>query len=105
MPLENTFKRKVVNELKKIGCFFFVKEALGLRGLADIYGCKSGKFFALEVKRAAGELHHSRTELQRYHLRLVQEAGGIAEFCYPENFESVMNKIRFLDTEGGHNEP
>jgi len=78
------------------GCYYFVKEALALRGIPDIIGCYKGQFFAWELKRNRSESRKKtgRTVLQRYIIKLVRKAGGIGEFVYPENFEDKFHDLK-----------
>jgi len=43
-------------------------------GVPDILACWEGKFLAIEVKTPVGKL----TELQKYNLEAIQNAGGIS---------------------------
>ncbi len=99
MILESAFKEKVKKRLNAVdGLYFFVKEALALRGIPDIIGCYQGRFFAWELKRSYKESRKrtGRIVLQRHIIKLIKKAGGIGEIVYPENFdekfEELMNK-------------
>jgi penicillin-binding protein-related factor A (putative recombinase) len=95
---EASFKIKVRTKLDSLGpeCFYFVKEAMALRGLADIYGCYKGVFFAWELKKAEKELKVWRDghELQKYNLDRVTTAQGVARFVYPENFDECFKELK-----------
>lgn len=63
-------------------------------------GCRNGKFFGLEVKRSEAEARKKtgRTVLQRHVLQKIRDAGGFAEFIYPENQDDVIeNLVRWSD--------
>lgn len=75
-------------------CWFFIKEAKSIRGIPDIIGCINGRFFALELKSAKSfSKDTGRQALQTYRLRQIYEANGFGAFCYPENFERVMEAL------------
>lgn len=96
MASEAEFKIKVRMRLDRTpGLFYFVKEAMALRGLADIYGCYQGKFFAWELKRSrqAAEAKRDGHELQKHFLEKVQAAGGVGRVVYPENFEECYQEL------------
>ena len=62
----------VYDPVKKI---FLKKHGLGeMLGVADIIGCKQGRFFAIEVKSPKGVL----SDHQKEFLLRVQASGGIA---------------------------
>jgi penicillin-binding protein-related factor A (putative recombinase) len=94
---EAQFKIKVRMRLDRLGpdCFYFVKEAMALRGLADIYGCYKGVFFAWELKSCLKVSQHKRDgyELQKYNLERAAKAGGIGRVVYPENFDECFNEL------------
>ena len=94
--LESEFKdRHVIPWLRSITCYFFVKEAVAIRGIPDIIGCYKGMFFALELKRCKLDANKKtgRIVQQRYNLSLIHSNQGFAAIVYPENFEEV--KLRF----------
>lgn len=94
--MESTFKKKVVQRLKKIDeLYFFVKEALALRGIPDIIICYRGKYIAWELKRSEKEAlkKTGRIVQQRYNIQKIREAGGIGEVVYPENFEDKLREL------------
>ena len=95
-PLESAFKKAVKAKLDKTpNLYYFVKEALSIRGIADIIGCYRGIFFAWELKRSQveGTKTTGRIVLQKYNLDKVIQAGGIGEIVYPENFEETYNTL------------
>ena len=98
--LESKFKAIVTKRLKPIpDLYFFVKEALALRGIPDVVGCYKGRFFAWELKRDSKEASKKtgRIVLQRYTLQLIREAGGIGEIVHPDNFEEKLKQLLCLD--------
>ena len=89
--LESEFRDRLVKPyLKKIKAYFFVKEALALLGIPDIIGCHNGKFFAMELKRSKNS---HRRKMQAYVIGKIKQAGGFAEFVYPENWEQIKKDL------------
>jgi hypothetical protein len=84
-------------KLDKLGpdCYYFVKEALALRGIADVIGCYRGVFFAWELKRSerAAKQNRDGYELQKYNLERVKAAKGIGRVVYPENIDECMVEL------------
>lgn len=97
MATEASFKIKVRMRLDKLGpdCYYFVKEAMALRGIADIIGCYKGKFFAWELKRdhKAYVCKREGYELQKYNLERAGNAGGIGRVVYPGNFDECWEEL------------
>lgn len=92
--LENDWRDNTLRPLlDQLPMWYFLKEALNIRGLPDIMGVCNGRFFALEVKRSGSELSHPRTVLQNYVLNKIKTHGGFAEFIYPENAEEVLSSL------------
>jgi hypothetical protein len=94
---EAHFKAKVKDRLDSLGddCFYFIKEAKALRGLADIFGWYKGKPFAWELKKSYSESLKDRDghALQKYMLSKASRAGGLGRFVYPENFEECWDEL------------
>lgn len=94
-------ERDIVNEIKKVlaslgSDIFFWKEhggPYGTSGVPDIICCYKGHFLGLEVKLPTGRL----TELQKWAIRKINEAGGIA--CRVESVEDVKRVIEQVDRE------
>lgn len=94
---EAHFKDKVKDRLKSLGpeCYFFIKEAKSLRGIADVIGCYRGRFFAWELKKSQAEAHKDRDghKLQLFYLEKVKTSGGLGRVVYPENFEECWAEL------------
>jgi penicillin-binding protein-related factor A (putative recombinase) len=75
--------------------YYFVKEALALRGIPDIIGCYQGRFFAWELKRSKKEAQKKtgRIVLQRHILKIIRKAGGIGEVVHPDNLEEKLEEL------------
>ena len=99
--LESTFKKKVKKELDGIpNLYYFVKEALALRGIPDIIGCCHGRFFAWELKRSAEEARKKtgRIVLQKHVIKLIQKSGGIAGIVHPGNLDDKLKELLSLSS-------
>ena len=90
---ENQFRdREIIPLLKSFNnSYYFIKEAVSVRGIPDIICCIDGKFVALEVKKSKSSLNHSRTKLQNYTIEKIIDANGVALFVFPENWSTVKN--------------
>ncbi len=100
-PLEATFKKKVKRKLDAVpDLYYFVKEALALRGIPDIIGCYRGKFFAWELKRSYAETKKKtgRIVLQIHVLNLINKAGGIGCLVCPENLDEKLKELLELSS-------
>lgn len=98
-PLEKILKKKVKEELEAIdGCWFFIKEALSIRGIPDVVGVCRGRFFAWELKRSSSEAAKctGRIALQRYVLSKINKAGGLGRLVHPDNLEQCLQELRQL---------
>lgn len=97
--LESKFKSRVSNDLNALpNTYWFVKEALALRGIPDIIACVNGTFVALELKRNKVEAmkNKGRIVLQRYNIDLINKSGGFALIVYPEIWFNVLNELKKL---------
>ena len=66
------------------------------KGIPDILACINGIFLGIEVKGDGGR----PSELQKYHLKQIQNAGGIGIIVYPENLETFVVMIEELSSIG-----
>ncbi len=90
MKPESKVKKKIVEQLKALGCYYFFPATggYGKSGVPDIVGCYKGKFFGIECK--AGK--NMPTALQEKNLREIGEAYGIA--CVIN--EDSMNDVELI---------
>jgi hypothetical protein len=89
---ETRFKKKVKALLLKLpDSWWLIAQMLALVGIPDIIGVVNGRFVALELKknRKEAEKTHGRVRLQGHILMLIRNAGGYAEFVYPENWDAI----------------
>jgi len=91
MTPEAKVKKKVVDQLKKIGAYYFypVTGGYGKSGVPDIVGCYGSKFFGIECK--AGK--NKPTPLQEKNLRDITTAGGIAIVINEKNVHRVLELL------------
>ena len=80
-------KKKVVDQLKKLGAYYFypVTGGYGGSGVPDIVGCYKGKFFAIECK--AGK--NKPTPLQQKNIDAIAAQGGAVWVVNEDNMEGV----------------
>lgn len=80
-------KRKVVAQLRALGCYYFypVTGGYGGSGVPDIVGCYKGKFFAIECK--AGK--NKPTPLQEKNIDAIAEQGGAVCVVNEDNVQGV----------------
>jgi hypothetical protein len=94
---EAHFKGRVKARLDSLGpdCYYFVKEAKAVRGIADVIGWYKGRPFAWELKRSHTESLKDRDghALQKYNLERASNAGGLGRFVYPENFDECWEEL------------
>ena len=99
MTPETRFKNKIKKFLDEAGCYHvkFFANNYTKRGIPDILVCCNGYFIGLELKAEKG----TPSELQKYNVRKIQEAGGIALILYPKDFEDFKKLIYKLKEGGG----
>ena len=94
MTPEGKVKKKVVEQLKALGCYYFFPATggYGKSGVPDVVGCYNGKFFAIECK--AGK--NTTTALQERELAAIGLAGGIPWVVNEDNMDTVGDAVRSL---------
>tara|TARA_R100001460_G_scaffold103654_1_gene148958 strand:- start:37 stop:378 length:342 start_codon:yes stop_codon:yes gene_type:complete len=97
MTPEAKVKRKVTDQLKQLGAYYFypMTGGYGRGGVPDIVGCHRGNFFAFECK--AGK--NKPTALQDKNLSDISGAGGIACVINEENMMDIGNILKGIDTQ------
>ena len=94
MTPEAKVKRKVTEQLKLIGAYYFFPATggYGKSGVPDIVGCYNGKFFGIECK--AGK--NTPTALQQKNLDDIAAVGGVAVVINESNWTDVApNNVRY----------
>lgn len=84
-------KKKLVAQLKALGCYYFypVTGGFGASGVPDVICCHEGRFFAFECK--AGR--NKPTTLQENNIKAIREAGGFAIVVNEENVMLMSDYI------------
>lgn len=91
MQDEAKFARYLDGKLQQIPrSTWFTIQQRSIRGVPDRIGSIAGYFVALELKKSSDA---RRAKLQEYNLRRIKSSGGFAEFCYPENAESIIGSL------------
>jgi hypothetical protein len=93
---ETKFYESIKDLLNNIpNSVWFRINQISIRGTPDIMGCVSGTCVAIELKRSEEYLNKclkgvdDRTKLQNYNINKINNKGGYATFCYPENWAEV----------------
>ena len=91
MTPEAKVKKKVVEQLKKIGAYYFypMTHGYGKSGVPDIVGCYQTKFFGIECKAKGNK----PTPLQQQNLTQITQAGGIALVIDEKNVHRVIELL------------
>lgn len=81
--------------MKDQGCWFVKYWGGGeftKAGIPDLLICCNGKFLGVELKAKNGK----PSELQKWNIAKIKEAGGIGLILYPDGFEAFKNIIIML---------
>ena len=91
MTPEAKVKKKVVDQLKKLGAYYFypMTHGYGKSGVPDIVGCYGSKFFGIECKAKGNK----PTPLQQHNLTEITKAGGIALVIDEKNVHQVTELV------------
>lgn len=95
MAGEKTFENKVKAFLADQGCWFVKYWGGGeftKAGIPDLLICCNGKFLGVELKAKNGK----PSELQKWNIAKIKEAGGVGLILYPDGFEAFKNIIMML---------
>ena len=94
MAEEKNFENKIKAYLKSIGAYFIKThgDRFSRVGTPDVIACVNGYFVAVEVKATNGR----PSELQKYHIQQIKDAGGFGVILYPDEFEDFKKTIQKL---------
>lgn len=94
MAAEKTFENKIKDYIEDHGGWYvkFFANRMTKKGIPDILACINGYFVAIEVKAKHGE----PSELQKYHVRKIIDAGGLAIILYPQDWELFVRLVKYL---------
>lgn len=92
MAKEKIFENKIKGELHKRGAWRvkFFANAYTPSGIPDILACYNGRFLGIEVK---GGSAYGLTDLQKYNLKHIRDAGGIGICVYPSGWEQFLEML------------
>tara|TARA_R100000742_G_C4253646_1_gene71729 strand:- start:285 stop:623 length:339 start_codon:yes stop_codon:yes gene_type:complete len=95
MTPEAKVKKKVVEQLKVLGAYYFypVTGGYGRSGVPDIVGCYKGKFFGFECKSGKNK----PTALQHKNLTDIDVAGGVSCVINEENITEVESILKGIE--------
>ena len=94
MTPEAKVKKRVVDQLKSLGAYYFypVTGGYGSSGVPDIVGCYNGRFFAIECKAGTNK----PTALQQKNIDAIRKSGGAAIVVNESNMMEVTQWITNL---------
>jgi Holliday junction resolvase len=105
MTPEAKVKKRVVDQLKELGCYYFypITRGYGHSGVPDIVGCHRGYFFAIECKAGGNRT----TALQQFNIDRIHESGGKAWVIDEHNAHMVKIFLRMMtgETLSNHGRP
>lgn len=95
MAAEKTFENKVKKYIEDNGGWQvkFFANRMTKNGIPDVLACINGYFVAVEVKAENGK----PSELQKYTVEKINEAGGCAIILYPQDWELFKELVNFLN--------
>lgn len=97
MAAEKNFEEKVKRFLKDRGAWFIKYWGGGgftKSGIPDLLVCYRGHFLGIELKGPRGQ----PSDLQLYHLRQIDQAGGYGILLYPKDYEMFQRFMDCLDS-------
>lgn len=85
MAEEKNYENNIKEYIEDHGGWYvkFFANAMTKKGIPDILACVNSYFVAIEVKAT----HGVASELQKYHVRKINAAGGLAIILYPQDWE------------------
>lgn len=91
MAEEKSFENKIKRWLANHECYYvkFFANRMTKTGVPDILANVGGAFVGIEVKSSNG--HPS--DLQRYNVRKIKEAGGFAWIVYPSGWNKLEESL------------
>lgn len=97
MAAEKTFENKVKKYIEGCGGWQvkFFANRMTKNGIPDVLACINGYFVAVEVKAENGK----PSELQKYHVREINDTGGCAIILYPDQYEKFKKLVNFLNND------
>ena len=92
MVLEKDFQKKVIQFLKKQGCFVlkYEQNATTIAGVADIFFCKEGFYGWLECKKSKT----ARFRPGQKEFIAKMDEWSYARAIYPENYDEITKELK-----------
>lgn len=90
---ESLFQKKATKWLENKGAYCIKYNASGISrtGVPDYICCLKGVFLAIEFKK---DIKSKPSELQKYNIKKINDAGGIAIVLRPETFDIFQFEIK-----------
>lgn len=97
MAAEKTFENKVKKYIEAHDGWQvkFFANRMTKNGIPDVLACINGYFVAVEVKAENGK----PSELQKYRVKEINDAGGCAIILYPDQYEKFKKLVNFLNND------
>lgn len=97
MAQEKNFENKVKKYIEDQGGWQvkFFANRMTKNGIPDVLACVKGYFLAVETKAQNGK----PSELQKYHVKKINEAGGYAIILYPDQYEKFKQLVNYLNND------
>lgn len=94
MAQEKEFEKQVKQFLQANNCWVLKTWSNGVQreGVPDLLVCCNGHFIGVELKAE----HGHPTELQKWNIRQINYAGGLAFTLYPDQFDEFKDLILSL---------
>lgn len=91
MGAEKQFENKVKQFLKSKNCWVLKTWSNGVQreGVPDLLVCCNGHFIGIELKAE----HGHPTDLQKWNIRQIRYAGGLAFTLYPDQYDDFKKFI------------
>ena len=96
MASEKNFENRIKDYLEEKGCYYvkFFANGFTKSGIPDLLCCVNGRFVGIEVKAENG----ITSDLQKYNIQKIKDAGGIALSVKPSQFDELKKLIdKLLD--------
>lgn len=95
MAAEKDFEKQVKAFLREQGCWTLKTWSNGIQreGVPDLLVCCNGYFLGIELKSETGK----PSELQKWNIRKIRDAGGFACVLRPSQFEHFKEMIRCIN--------
>ena len=89
---ESAIQSKILEKLKKLGCYTVKVQSASKAGVPDILACYKGKFLCIEVKTP--NTKNNTSELQKLNLKQIKSSGGHEAVIWDvEGLEAFLRKI------------